>query len=149
MNERQLARFLPKIDFSGECWLWVAAKDVHGYGRFGIWADGRTVPYLAHRVCYEHYVGPIPEGLTLDHLCKNPPCVNPDHLEPVTQAENVRRGRGADLWRNKTHCPSGHPYSPENTLVNARGSRECRACRNAADRARYHRKRATQNALAS
>jgi HNH endonuclease len=118
-------RFWSKVQRSESgCWEWTAAKTV-GYGRF---ADkGRTL--LAHRVAYELLIGPIPEGLQIDHLCRNPSCVNPAHLEPVTSRENLLRGVGEPA-RNaaKTHCPQGHEYSPENTYA-YRGMRMCVECR--------------------
>lgn len=107
-----------------ECWEWSAYK-LQGYGRFGVGgsrANGGRIVY-AHRWAYEALVGPIPEGLTLDHLCRNRACVNPEHLEPVTPQENTRRG--AIL---KTHCPQGHPYSGENLFYGTDGSRRCREC---------------------
>lgn len=82
-------RFWSKVDASGDCWLWTGAPHL-GYGRF---SRGRSGATYAHRVAYELLVGPIPDGLTLDHLCWNTLCVNPDHLEPVTRAENTRRAR--------------------------------------------------------
>ncbi len=78
------------------CWVWQHYLDPHGYGRC---KTGRSS--LAHRNVYEEHRGPIPEGLTLDHLCRNPPCVNPDHLEPVTNAENSRRGNMTRLTREQ------------------------------------------------
>jgi hypothetical protein len=124
----------------GSCWLWIARLHRQGYGCF--WPAGRMV--LAHRYAYELLVGPIPQGLTLDHLCSNPPCVRPDHLEPVTQTENVLRGNG---WsgRNarKTHCKNGHPLSGSNVYVQSRGRRRgCRACYRLQQNARRARKRA-------
>lgn len=83
-------RFWEKVDASGDCWIWTGAKDQHGYGRIGLGTreDGIAA---AHRVAYELLIGPIPAGLTIDHLCINPPCVNPDHLEAVSMEENARR----------------------------------------------------------
>jgi hypothetical protein len=83
------ARRWANVDTTGECWIWTGTTDRHGYGR--VRPDGRSTG--AHRWSYEATVGPIPEGLELDHLCNNPPCVNPAHLEPVTHAENMRRMR--------------------------------------------------------
>lgn len=118
------ARFEAKINRSGDCWLWTGAVQSSGYGSFG--HGGRT--YLAHRVSYELHVGPIADGLTIDHLCRQRLCVRPDHLEPVALAENVRRG-GRAL---RTECPSGHLFAGDNLIVKARADgrteRRCRAC---------------------
>jgi hypothetical protein len=114
----------------GPCWLWVAGTNAKDYGVFVV--DGRDC--LAHRFSYELHVGPIPEGLQLDHLCRVHNCVNPDHLEPVTPGENSRRGsrkRGnaGIREREKTHCIYGHPFDEENTLLDEKGWRTCLACR--------------------
>lgn len=106
----------------GPCWLWYGSTNKDGYGRSGKQRQGK--PYLAHRWVYEELVGPIPEGLTLDHLCRNPTCVNPQHLEPVPIAENCRRGARA----TQTHCKYGHEFTEENTYRRAHGRRECRVC---------------------
>lgn len=129
MSDSKARRFWPKVEKQpdGGCWLWTAALDPGGYGRFKV---GRT-SRLAHRVAYELVVGPIPGGLTLDHLCKVTACVNPEHLEPVDAGENVRRG----FHRNskKTHCPWGHPYDEANTyVVPDTQRRACRKCRSEA-----------------
>lgn len=113
---------------NGGCWRWkgaIVGGENGGYGQFRV-GDRRIV---AHRVAYELLVGPIPEGLELDHLCRNRWCVNPAHLEPVTHLENMRR---APRWQDKnikTHCIRGHEYTPENTYVNKKtGARRCRMC---------------------
>jgi hypothetical protein len=146
-----LDRFIGKVDKNGPipecapdlgpCWLWTGSVMPRGYGKVTI-AKRRL---LAHRIAYEAFVGPIPEGLTLDHLCRVRRCVNPGHLEPVTVRENTLRSPVAPAAINarKTHCVHGHEFSPENTRVQFRRSdqgehRICRACA----RARYHERRA-------
>lgn len=132
MNDAQLKRFSEKVLRTDGCWIWTGAK-ANGYGRFQL--DGRRVvngvrrthrPLVsAHRAAYEHYVGPIPEGMHVDHLCRNPSCVTPAHLEPVTNQENTLRGlRG----RMVTRCAQGHDYTAENTRIRHNGRRECRTC---------------------
>lgn len=125
-----IERFLQKVtqgDTPRSCWLWHAGSHGRsGYGSFR-W---RGKPTMAHRVAYELFVGPIPDGLTLDHLCRIRPCVNPKHLEPVPFAVNVARGISPTaINARKTHCPQGHPYDAVNTLPKKNGGRDCRACR--------------------
>ena len=126
------------VDAHG-CWVWDRWKCHQGYGRASI-GGGSTKTVVAHRVAYEVFVGPIPEGLTLDHLCRNRACVNPYHMDPVTHRVNILRGEGA-CARNarKTHCKRGHEFTPENTYWSARG-RGCLTCRREADRKRYERR---------
>ena len=104
------------------CLLWLGAISKSGYGNF--WADGTI--WRAHRWAYQHFVGPIPTGFTLDHKCRVRCCVNPDHLEPVTVKENVLRGigHGARAAR-QTLCKSGHEFRPNRSK---RGYRVCRTC---------------------
>jgi hypothetical protein len=113
------------------CWIWTGASDDWGYGRV-YYKGRRPASAMAHRLAYEHARGAIPDGLHLDHLCRNTYCVNPDHLEPVTCAENIKRGNTGINNRSKTHCPQGHPYDAENTRVSpadGRGwQRSCEAC---------------------
>lgn len=123
-------RFWDRVIRTDGCWEWKGAHNELGYSLF--YLDHRRV--RAHRVAYELTVAPIPEGLELDHLCRNRGCVRPDHLEPVTHAENMRRSESASGWNAaKTHCANGHPFSPDNTTVRD-GKRECRECRKAANR---------------
>lgn len=120
-------RFWRKVyaDPSG-CWLWRASLNNWGYGKFR-WNNRDGV---AHRVAYEVLVGPIPTGRQIDHLCRTPKCVRPDHLEPVTVRENVLRGVGLSAANaRKTHCPQGHPYDLLNTGPGHKGQqRVCRKC---------------------
>lgn len=125
------------------CWEWTASKNSAGYGQMHA-GPGRG-PVRAHRVLYELLVGPIPEGLTIDHLCRNRGCVNPAHMEPVTRGENVKRGTVGEVNRarmlGRTHCKFGHEFSPENTDTRY-GTRRCVACmrRRARDYQRRKRK---------
>lgn len=124
----------------GPCWIWTAARNPEGYGNFAVSsADDRN----AHRVAYELLVGPIPAGLHLDHLCRVHPCVRPDHLEPVTPAENTRRGDGNGN-AVKAFCAKGHEFTPENTYQRTNeGGRGCRACHKEANRRRRRKVSAT------
>jgi hypothetical protein len=131
-------RFWSKVDDSGgpeACWLWTSAL-VQGYGKFRL--NRRFVG--AHRLSYELLVGPIPEGLTLDHLCRTPACVNPAHLEPVTMRENLlRSGNPCAINATKTHCVRGHPLEGDN-IVWSKTGRACRTCRYAQAAARRRKK---------
>jgi hypothetical protein len=135
MNAEQLARFEARTwpePMSG-CWLFDGGGSGKlGYGKHYMGrANGRGVQVYAHRLSYEHHVGPIPEGLELDHLCRNPFCVNPQHLEPVTHLVNMQRGRTGWNTREKTHCPQGHPYEGDNLIAGRNGkypARRCRTC---------------------
>ena len=130
-----MSRFWSKVEQTADCWEWTAAKDRRGYGKVQV--NGRA--WLAHRWAYESTVAVVPEGMELDHLCRNPGCVRPDHLEPVTHAENVRRGQGGHLnnWqRRKTYCPQGHPLNDANVFHDKQGWRHCRTCHNARNRRR-------------
>lgn len=106
------------------CWLWSGKHTKNGYPMYG--------RHMAHRLSYQAAVGPIPEGLELDHLCCVPSCVNPVHLEPVTRAENIRRRTEA-----QTSCRNGHPYTGWNLAHTTDGRRRCRTC--SRDKSRRHR----------
>jgi hypothetical protein len=134
MDDKARTRFWAQVAISGpdECWLYVGAITSRGYGAFGIkHPDGLWRTAQAHRVAYQLIKGRIPAGLILDHLCRTTACVNPSHLEPVTDAVNVvDRGTGVTA-RNakKTHCNRGHPYTTANTYATKLGGRQCRLCR--------------------
>lgn len=133
-----MERFWNKVDKTEDCWIWTATKTQGGYGRLRV--DGQF--WVAHRYAYEMMVGPIPEGLVLDHLCKVRHCVNPGHLQAVTHTENVRRGNGGRPVGSGTpksgrprrpdgsfvSCPKGHEYSGTNLYIRKDGSQDCRRC---------------------
>ena len=116
-------RFWAKVELTEDCWVWTGHLR-RGYGT--LMQDGHDG--YAHRFAYESFVGPIPEGLQIDHLCRNRACVNPAHMEPVTLRENILRGESSAAKNaRKTHCKRGHPLSGEN-LYRFGGSRSCREC---------------------
>jgi len=118
---------------SGECWLWQGTTDRNGYGYVGV--HGRTIP--VHRVVYEFFVGTVPDGLEIDHLCRRRNCINPFHLRPVTHEENMARAIGcgqydrstAGITSDQTHCSRRHRLTKSNTLVKASGQIICLTCR--------------------
>lgn len=119
-------RFWQRVQFTDSCWLWIGRVNPDGYGRFSLRARRYA---MAHRWAYEFCVGPIPAGLTLDHLCRVRHCVNPGHLEPVTRSENVLRGIGTPAQNaRKTHCLRGHLFDAANTYISRKGHRRCRTC---------------------
>lgn len=126
---RSTDRFWAKVKRGEGCWEWTAYKDPLGYGRLTVNRES----WLAHRRSWVLSGRTFPQDRPmLDHLCRNPSCVRPDHLEPVTMQENIKRGRpsSADLRRAATHCKHGHPFSGENTYRSpTTGLRSCRTCR--------------------
>lgn len=136
--QRVRERFWSRVDRTdiGGCWPWTMSCGSHGYGQIGWRTDGKVHTALAHRVAYMLEVGPIPDGLTVDHLCRQRRCCNPRHLQLLTNIENARNnGQSA-----RTHCPQGHPYSGDNlhwappSNPNGGLTRRCQAC--ARDQAR-------------
>lgn len=120
-NRSRLTNFFSRVEIASGCWRWIGGVNGRGYGMF----NGKS----SHRFTYSWFVAPIPEGLVIDHLCLNKLCVNPAHLEAVTDLENRRRAAAL-----RTHCRHGHEYTPENTgiqRVNGRPYRDCRACHRA------------------
>lgn len=125
-------RFWAKVEKTDSCWLWRGTIGRGGYGHFAVGSR----PVKAHRFAYELVKGEIPDGLSLLHVCDNPPCVNPDHLTPGTNSDNQRDSveKRRHKESRKTECAKGHPYSPDNTYVDPRGRRQCRICRAEANR---------------
>ena len=128
-----------RVDTSGDCWMWLMATDRAGYGK----AKYQGKDWRAHRLVWTMLVGDIPDGLVTDHLCRVKGCVNPDHIELVTNAENMRRqGPNPGLHQKlKTHCPQGHEYSEANTYNLPAGGRQCFTCKRKQARQWAQRKR--------
>jgi hypothetical protein len=141
MRGTPLQRFLARSDMQSDgrgCWIWRGSQ-TSGYGTFEI--ANRCI--RAHRWAYEHFRGPVPPGLELDHLCRVTLCVNPWHLEAVTHVENMRRGLSGWRERSRTHCPQGHAYDEANTY-RWRTGRYCRTCHKRATRLCERRRRAAR-----
>jgi hypothetical protein len=141
-------RFWAKVDKNGPvpsakpelglCWLWTASKSSEGYGK----GKRLGVDFWAHRLACELTVGPISEGMTLDHLCRNPACVNAAHLEPVPSLVNVMRGFGVGVVNAaKVRCDRNHEFTPENTIYAPDGHRTCRICKRDKQRERRAKQR--------
>ncbi len=128
------------VDTSTGCWQWMRGMTPNGYG----YAQRNGAKRGAHRLYWEEVNGPIPSGMTIDHLCNNPSCVNPAHMTLATLRENILRG--SSPWAvnaRKTHCPAGHQYDASNTYITKQGKRHCRLC----DAAKHRRHRAERSAI--
>lgn len=157
-DSRLPERFWAKVSVAeSECWMWSGEVNANGYGRY--WVVPKEDREVAHRVAYEALVGPIPDGMVLDHECHTRDgsctggndclhrrCVNPAHLAPVTPVENMQRG----VQARRTHCPQGHEYTPDNTYLRkdrVNGTqRQCRACTIARARRQEEHRKAARNA---
>jgi hypothetical protein len=140
-----LDRFAAKIALTDAgCIEWMGGKTKTGYGQIYPGPGASIAKYLAHRWSYEYHTGrPIPDGLEIDHLCGNRSCVNADHLEPVTHAENLMRSNGfSAVYARRTHCVNGHEFSSDNTRWRNGSSRECRACIRIRDQKRSRQRKA-------
>lgn len=126
------------VDAVTGCWIWTGKATAKGYGM--VKRERSRQHVMVYRLSYELLVGPISDGLVIDHLCRNPRCLNPTHLEPVTQAENLRRGTNqTNDQRVRTHCPLGHPLAGDNLYLQVRNGsthRSCVTCRRDYDRRR-------------
>lgn len=139
-------RFWSKVQKTQTCWVWAAFKDKHGYGQFSAGRrspTGKRVMDMAYRVAFQLIKGPVPAGMHLDHLCRNPSCVNPDHLEAVTSRENTLRGTSPPARYAKMQtCKRGHQKTPENTYYTGMGYGYCRQCHLIRTTANYHKRKA-------
>ena len=134
IGEKDIKRFFKYVSKTHDCWLWTGWKNRAGYGCFDTGGRKNKCRWMAHRFSYTLQFGEIPNGREIDHLCRNRDCVNPAHLEVVTHTENILRG-GNSI---KTHCIHGHKFTNENTYIDKKGERHCRACRKIADYKRYY-----------
>lgn len=134
-----LEKLLLNRSIEGDCWRWLGAHTPTGYGQLSVNGKKKAV----HRLAHELFIGPIPDGLEVDHLCGVRDCLNPAHLEAVTHRVNLLRSSGPSaIAARLTHCARSHEFTPENTITSKKGTRKCRTCHLAA-KARYRaRKRA-------
>lgn len=141
LTPEDLTRFWSKVKKTEDCWLWTGAVQPQGYGSWAVNRGGERLAFLAHRLSYEELVGPIPNGLTIDHLCRVRLCVRPTHLEAVTQRVNVQRGRSPSALLSQANvCKKGHALNEPNTYRRRDGSRECVQCRHEKSMARERRR---------
>lgn len=146
LTDEQRTRFWSRVNKTpGGCWEWLGSLSRDGYGVLWL-KQAKQVGFAAHRIGWTLSRGPIPVGATVDHLCRNPKCVNPDHLEITTNKENILRGASPTaINAKKTHCKHGHEFTPENTRFwqhEKHLSRQCRTCGIERNRARRQRLKA-------
>jgi HNH endonuclease len=143
LSKEATHRFLGQFRVGDGCWPWTGCTSKRqGYGLFYNRGHGVQKTTGAHRYSYKLFVGPLPKRLTIDHLCRVRNCVRPDHLEAVTNRENIMRGFGAAaIQAHKTHCKYGHPFSGYNLIIRFNGDRQCRLCWQRQERDRRRRKR--------
>jgi len=122
--EKILKRFWDKVETTNSCWNWKGCLNNAGYGMFRV--NGKN--YSPHRFSFETFIHKIPENMIIDHLCKNRSCVNPAHLDFVTNQENIRRGK--NYQSKQTHCKRGHEFNAINSRLSIDGKRVCKICRN-------------------
>jgi hypothetical protein len=139
--EERVAHFWEKVDRAGACWIWTGSLSVRGYGQ--VRQPGTRILARAHVVAYALAKGPVPKGAVLHHTCGEKRCVNPDHLEPITQRQHTREHpeNVATRKARQTHCEHGHAFTPENIYWTRRGHRQCRECTLSRQRAAYRRAR--------
>ena len=116
------------------CIEWTGALTKKGYGKYTFHIGGKSITQRVHRLVFSLFNGPIPDGLCIDHLCRNRKCANPSHLEAVTNKENSHRGVGFGSRTHQTHCVHGHEFTPQNTYVRREGTRNCKTCQRASER---------------
>jgi HNH endonuclease len=123
-------RFWQYVEKTADCWIWHGAASKDGYGIFVEYGEHlEKIMWRTHRFAYVTLVGPIPDGLTLDHLCRNRSCIRPAHLEPVSNVENLLRGNSwSGINKRKTHCKHGHVFDEANTYYDKHGDRHCKTC---------------------
>ena len=152
LRQDPIIRFWSKVRKTATCWLWQGSCDGKGYGFFHHGNKSlRPKMIRAHRWSYEHFVGPIPNDLTLDHKCRIPKCVNPAHLRPMTAVENVMIGFGAPAKnKRKKQCKYGHLFEENNIIKRLNGGRECLECSRRIKREwyrkNYHKRKGQLNA---